>query len=367
MNKFASMKFGRRQFLVGAGGGAAALAAPAFIRNARAASEITIITWETYHEDSWISDWTAKTGIKVNVVRAGSNDEIFAQTQSGAIQADVLYFDSGSIPRYKEAGLIKPIDVSRLSNAGNITAGLKYEERNTVDGELYGLPYNWGTQPLMYNADVVKDGTDTWASLWDEKHAGKVNLFDDAYITFPMIALQAGVADPFNLTDDDFAKCAQVLAALRPQVRTIARGFNDGEAIYAAGDAVIGYCQNISIVFNLQAKGMNFKYSFPKEGTPTWIDNAVLTTHGDRPEVYQFLNDNLALEWQSRFISFSLNNGVLTDEGARKGGVAEDVLVKTNIVDQNEPGFWDKMVVFTAPESVDRRVQMWNDFKAGTL
>ena len=367
MENFTDLKIGRRGFLAAAAAGTAALAAPAFIRDARAASEITIITWETYHEDAWIAEWSKATGVKVNVVRAGSNDEIFAQTQSGAIQADVLYFESGSIPRFKEAGLIVPIDASKLPNAVNITPGLKYQERNTVDGDLYGVPYSWGTQPLMFNADVVTEGTDSWAALWDEKHAGKVNLFDDAYITFPMIALQAGVADPFNLSDEDFARCAQVLAALRPQVRTIARGFNDAAAIYAAGDAVIGYCNNVSIVFNLQRKGMNFKYTFPKEGTPTWIDNAVLTPHGDRPEVYQFLNDNLTLEWQSRFISLSLNNGVLTDEGARQGGVKDGILAKTNIIDQNQPSFWEKMVFFKAPESVDRRVQMWNDFKAGTL
>src|SRR3989338_2266438 len=92
MEKFADMKVRRREFLVTAAGGAAALAAPAFIRNARAASEITIITWETYHEDAWIAEWSEKTSIKVNVIRSGSNDEIFAQTQSGAVQAEVLYF-----------------------------------------------------------------------------------------------------------------------------------------------------------------------------------------------------------------------------------------------------------------------------------
>ncbi len=367
MSNFSKIKLGRRQFLATSAAGVATLAAPGLIRSARAAGEITIITWETYHEDPWIAAWTEQTGIKVNVVRAGSNDEIFAQTQSGAIQADVLYFDSGSIPRYKDAGLIAPIDVSKLPEAVNITSGLKYQERNTVDGKLYGVPYNWGTQPLMYNADAVKDGADSWAALWNPEYAGKVGLFDDAYITFPMIALYAGVKDPFNLSDEDFEKCRQALIALRPQVRTIARGFNDGEAIYAAGDAVIGYCQNISIVFNLQAKGMNFKYSFPKEGTPTWIDNAVLTPRGDRPEVYQFLNDNLKLDWQARFVEFSLNNGILTQEGAVKGGVSEDIMKKTNIIDQNEAGFWEKMVVFVAPESVDRRVQMWNDFKSGTL
>ena len=36
-------------------------------------------------------------------------------------------------------------------------------------GEVVGVPYNWGTQPLMFNADIVKK-TDSWAILWDEKN-----------------------------------------------------------------------------------------------------------------------------------------------------------------------------------------------------
>lgn len=357
-----------RRKLMRVGGGAAVLAATglAGTRPAAAAEEITIFTWETYHEDAWIAEWTKKTGIAVKVVRTGSVDEMFAQTQSGAIQADILYFDSGSFERYKEAGLISPFDASKVPNAGNVTAGLKWEERNSIDGKPYGLPYNWGTQPLMYDETAV-DKPDSWAALWDKKYEGKVNMFDDAYITFPMIALYVGAKDPYNLTDAEFEECRKALKALRPQVRTIARGFNDAEQAYAAGEAVIGYCQNIAIVFNLNNKGKKFNYSFPKEGTPTWIDNAVITEKGNRPEVYQFISDNLTPEWQSRFIEFSFNNGVLTGEAAKAAGLTDELLKKTNILDQEAADFWPKMSVFAAPESIDRRLEIWNDFKAGTL
>jgi spermidine/putrescine transport system substrate-binding protein len=357
----------RRQMLQLTSGAATLAATGPLAPGAHAASEeITIFTWETYHEDPWIAEWTKKTGIPVKVVRTGSVDEMFAQTQSGAIQADILYFDSGSIKRYKDAGLIEPFDASQVPNAKNVTTGLKWQERNAVDGKVWALPYNWGTQPLMYD-EVIGEKPDSWGALWDKKYQGKVSMFDDAYITFPMIALYAGAKDPYNLTDAEFDACRKVLKELRPQVRTVARGFNDAEASYAAGDAVIGYCQNISTVFNLQNKGKKFNYSFPKEGTPTWIDNAAITKKGNRPEVYAFINDNLTPEWQSRFMSFSFNNGVLTSDAAKKAGMAEDILKKTNVLDQDDPTFWPKMSVFQAPESIDKRLEIWNDFKAGTL
>lgn len=361
------LKMNRRSMVGLAGAAAAAAVASPFIsRRAIAAEEITIFTWETYHEDPWIAEWTQKTGVPVKIVRTGSVDEMFAQTQSGAIQADIIYIDSGSIKRYKDANLIAPFDASKVPNAGNVTAGLKWEERNAIDGKVWALPYNWGTQPLMYNESEVEK-PDSWAALWDAKYAGKVGMFDDAYITLPMVALHVGAKDPYNLSDEEFDKCREALKALRPQVRTVARGFNDAEVSYAAGEAVIGYCQNIAIVFNLQNKGKTFNYAFPKEGTPTWIDNAVLTEKGARDEVYQFISDNLTPEWQARFITFSFNNGVLTAETARKAGVSDDILKKTNIIDQEGPDFWPKMSVLQPPENIDKRLEIWNDFKSGTL
>lgn len=367
MDKNKSFTVSRRNFLALSGAAAVTLAINPRSVFAAGTEEITILTWETYHDDPWLAEWTKKTGVKVNVVRAGSSDEIFARTQSGAIQADIIYFETGSIPRYKDLKLITPIDVAKIPNAKNITSGLDYEKRATIDGKLYGLPYNWGTQPLIYSEALFTSPPDSWAVLWDKKYQGKVGLFDDAYITFPMIALYVGAADPYNLTDKEFDECIKALRALRPQVRTIARGFDDALQQYAQGDTVVGYCQNINTVYGLQAQGKKFNYAFPKQGTPTWIDSAVITPKGQRAVVYQFMNDNLSLPWQGRFISTSFNNGILSEAEGREAGVAEDILAKTNVIDQSKPGFWDKMSIFKSPENIDRRVEIWNDFKAGTL
>lgn len=343
------------------------LAAPHVIRPAIADDTITLLTWETYHDDPWIEQWGKENNTKVQAVRIGSEDELFSQPFSGAIQPDVMYIETGSLPRFKDAGLIVDFDLSQLPNARNITPKLDWKKYTNVGGKVAAVPYNWGTQPLMYNADIVKQEPQSWAALWDPAYEGKVNMFDDCTITFPMIALYVGAKDPFNLTDDEFAKCEEALRALRKQVRVIARGFDDASTIYAAGDAVIGYCQNVAVVTSLQGKGKNFKYALPKEGTPTWIDCAGVSKKGNRPIVYKFLNDNLSPEWQARFITSSTNNGVLNAETARKAGVTEEVMKVTNLLDAEDPAFWNKLVVFQKNEDLDRRIQIWNDFKAGTL
>jgi spermidine/putrescine transport system substrate-binding protein len=345
---------------------AGVLFAPSLIRKAWAADTITLLTWETYHDDPWIEEWGKANNTEVKAVRIGSEDELFAQPFSGAIQPDIMYVETGSLPRFKEGGLIVPIDPAKVANTSMITPKLDWKKYVKVEGDIYGIPYNWGTQPLMYNADVVKD-TGSWAALWDPQFQGKVNMFDDCTMTFPMIAFYIGAKDPWNLTDDEFTRCETALRDLRKQIRVIARGFDDAATIYAAGDAVIGYCQNVAVVTSLQAKGKNFKYSLPKEGTPTWIDCTSISKKGDRPIVYKFINDNLTADWQARFIKTSTNNGVLSADAARKAGLTEDTLKVTNLIDSDAGDFWDKLVVFQKPEDLDRRLQIWNDFKAGTL
>ncbi|MDX6804836.1 extracellular solute-binding protein [Terrihabitans rhizophilus] len=360
-------KISRRSVLKSAAAATAgALCAPGLIRKAWAAETITLLTWETYHDDPWIAEWSKANNTEVKAVRIGSVDELFSQPFSGAVQPDILYIETGSLPRFKEAGLIAPLDVSKLPNASMITPKLDWKTYASVDGDVVGVPYNWGTQPLMFNADIVKE-PDTWAALWDKQYQGKVNMFDDCTITFPMIALSVGAKDPFNLTDDEFTKCEDALRKLRGQIRVIARGFDDAATIYAAGDAVIGYCQNVAVVTSLQSKGKNFKYTLPKEGTPTWIDCAAISKKGDRPIVYKFMNDNLTAEWQARFIKTSTNNGVLNAETARKAGLDEAAMKVTNLLDAESDAFWKKLVVYQKPEDLDRRLQIWNDFKAGTL
>lgn len=356
----------RRSVIKSMGLAAGALAAPGVLRRAYAADPIVLLTWETYHDPAWCKEWSDQNGVEVKPVVIGSVDELFSQPFSGAVQPDIMYIETGSLPRFKEAGLITKFDTSKVPNIANITPKLEWKKYTAVGGDVVAVPYNWGTQPLMFNADVMK-APDTWAALWDPKYRGKVNMFDDCTITFPMIALYIGAKDPFNLTDAELGLCEKALRDLRPQIRTIARGFDDAATIYAAGDAVIGYCQNIAVVTSLQDKGKNFNYSLPKEGTPTWIDCTGVSKKGDRDIVYKFINDNLSAKWQSRFIEASTNNGVLDLAKATAGGVTEKTLKRTNIPDSEAGDFWNKLVILQKPEDFDRRLQIWNDFKAGTL
>lgn len=360
-------RLSRRRVLKSALAGAAAVtvASPYVNRSARAGDDIVLATWETYAEDPWIEEFGKANGVKVIANRFGSVDEMFAKVSSGALEPDVIYIDTSTVPRYMP--WLVPIDAARVPNLKNVSKAITYEKTNVIDGKLYALPYNWGPIPMMYRTDVVKEGTDTWRTLWDAKYTGRVSVFDDSFTSLPIFCILAGAKNPYNMTDAEFEATAALLRTLRPQIKAMTTGQNDAETLYGAGEVDIGVCHNPPIVVNLQKQGKPVAYSVPKEGVPSWLDCLLLTKKGDRDIVYKYLDANLSLEWQKRFVEFATSPGVFDPAGAAAVGVSPDVVRQTVMPLLDQPGLWDSLKFFQVVENADRRVQMWNDFKAGTL
>ncbi len=325
---------------------------------------VTILTWEGYHDQAMLDEYSAKSGVKVTQITAGSVDEMFAKAQSSAGQIDLVYFDLGNVDRYYKAGLLEPLDASKVPNVKNISAGLPWEPGVTVDGQLYGLPYNWGTLPLCWSMDAFPTPPTSWKVLWDPAYAGKVSIADDSYLGVPMVALAEGIANPYDLDDAGFATVKAGLESLRPQVKTLTAGFNDQANLFATGDAVVGYCQNIAVVNQLNEEGEKFAYGFPTEGTPFWVDSSMMMKGANRAEVYDFINYTLDVPWQAKFIEATGSAGIISYENAATI-VPAGVLAKSEIVNLKDPDFWAAMKPMVTPNRLDERVALWNEFKAG--
>jgi spermidine/putrescine transport system substrate-binding protein len=325
---------------------------------------VTILTWEGYHDQAMLDAYSEQSGVKVTQITAGSVDEMFAKAQSSQGQIDLVYFDLGNVDRYYKAGMLQPLDPSQVPNVTNISPGLPWEPALTVDGQIYGLPYNWGTLPLCWSKEAFPTAPTSWKVLWDPAYQGKVSIPDDSYLGIPMVALAQGINNPYDLDDAGFAEVKSGLESLRPQVKTLTAGFNDQANMFASGDAVVGYCQNIAVVNELNADGDKYAYGFPTEGTPFWVDSSMMMKGANRQEVYDFINHTLEIPWQTKFIEATGSAGVISYEEAAKT-VPEDVLAKSEIVNLQDPNFWEAMKPMVAPNRMDERIALWNEFKAG--
>ena len=145
----------------------------------------TEITFWTNHpggsidtETALIAAFTKKTGIKVDMVTAGSNYEEVAQkfqtAQTSGDAGDVVVLsDATWFPAYL-AGSITPVDAV-LKAAGEDTSTYQKTlfDDYLYDNEHYAVPYSRSTPILYYNKDLLKSAglPDTSPASWDDVKA----------------------------------------------------------------------------------------------------------------------------------------------------------------------------------------------------
>jgi|GEM_PF-623928 len=346
---------------------------------------LNVLSWETYDEPEWISEFEEKTGVKVNVSNVGSPAEMFSKVKANPSQYDVILNTAGWFPQYVESELLEPVDVAKVTELKNVKLGFDWEEATTVDGKLYGIIYNWGTQPLAVMPELVKGvdlskyenskgELDDWDVLWDPALKGKVSLFDDPTSAEPMIPMALGFKDAYNLDEEEFEAFEDKLMELRPQVKRLTTGFDDQTAQLAAGEASVAMLNNIATATALREEGKEILVSnIVKGGMPAWSDNLTITKEGANKEaaVYEFINFSLTPKWQARFIAKSGNSGTLnyeqaTTKEAEAEGLTKEKLAGTLIPETQKGDVFFKALKFYQPvENLEKRLNLWNEFKLG--
>ena len=345
---------------------------------------LNILTWETYHDKAWLDEFTQETGIKVNAINVGSPDEMFAKVKANPNQFDLALVTSGWFDTYAQEGLLEPIDPSKVTS--NPDPGFDWKSVVTSGGTQYGVLYNWGDLPLAWIPGTIPNTPDTakyldaqgrpndWNILWDPAFKGKVSLFDDPTSVLPMIPLSLGIEDPYKLSPEQFTQVQDKLFALRPQIQRLTTGFNDQTTQFANGEATIGYLNNIAAATALRKQGKPIDVNHEvKQGVPAWSDNYSITKGGAKKSdaVYKFINYTMTVPWQARFIAFSGNSGNLsltqaTTPEAVSAGLNQEALDAT-LIPATAAGesFFKGLKFFQTVDDLNKRVDMWNQFKLG--
>ncbi|HEY1854899.1 MAG TPA: extracellular solute-binding protein [Solirubrobacterales bacterium] len=344
-----------------------------------------MLTWEGYDEQPWLSEFEQESGIKVNAINVGSPAEMFSKVKASPEQYDIVLATAGWFPQYVESGLLEPIDEAKVTALKHLKLGFNWQEATTVENQLYGVLYNWGDQPLAWVPEKVKGlnlkkyenskgELDNWNVLWDPALKGKVTIFDDPTSVEPMVPLALGFKNPYNLDEQEFEEFEKKLFELRPQVKRLTTGFDDQTAALASGEADVAYLNIISIASTLKKEGKELDVNHLVEnGVPAWTDNLAVTKAGGKKAnaVYQFINFTESIPWQARFIGETANSGTLnygqaTSKEAEEMGLSKEALEET-LIPATKAGkpFFENMKFFQPVENLEKRLQVWNEFKLG--
>lgn len=250
---------------------------------------LTVLNWKGYGSDA---DYGAEAfeelyNCKVEHVYFTSLEEMLTMLRTGGLgKIDVLLPNSNYLLQAIKEKLIQPIDIDQLENYSDLMENLRnFEDANDSEGNVYGVPWAWGTTSLGYNTELVKDEIDSWADLWDDQYAGKVAYFDDYNTAILTAALYLGEEDPYH---PDLGKIKEALLDLKENTRTYWSSYDDYLKPFGAEEIVIGNMW-VGLASQMVRSGDPVNYVYPKEGTIGWSDFWAIAQ--DAPHY------DLALKW----------------------------------------------------------------------
>ncbi|MGO8830204.1 MAG: polyamine ABC transporter substrate-binding protein [Steroidobacteraceae bacterium] len=264
---------------------------------------LNLYIWSDYLAPKTLSKFEKQTGIKVNATYYDTNETLDAKLLAGGSGYDVVVPTASYFERQIKAGLFLPLDKSKLPNLTNMDPQMMAKVAVHDPGNAHGVIYLWGTNGIGYNEKMVKEllpdaPLDSWRLVFDPKVASKVAKCGISVLNSPAEMMRAVFnylgKDPNSQSPDDLAQGEAVLMKIRPYIRSI----NSSEYIdaLANGDLCVAVGYNGDV---LQArdraqdanKGVEIKYSIPKEGTILWFDMLAIPKDAPHPEsAYAFIN-----------------------------------------------------------------------------
>jgi putative spermidine/putrescine transport system substrate-binding protein/spermidine/putrescine transport system substrate-binding protein len=242
---------------------------------------LSLLVWEGYADPAFVHDFEVSHHCKVVASYMGSSDELVAKLRGGsAANYDVISPSSDVAASIVKAGLAAPLDLSILPSYMQLSAKLRDSSLVKANGQIYGVPFMWGPNPLLYDTTAFAQAPDSWTVLWDPKYRGKVSLWDELSSIY-MAAQILGYDKPdssqlYNLSDAQLEAVKKKLLELKPNVRKY----------WTTGGELTNLFQNHEIVLAMgwplntaQLRKLNFPIgeTIPRENTTGWIDHLMIT------------------------------------------------------------------------------------------
>ncbi len=261
---------------------------------ATAADNITVFDWAGYEDPAFHPAYTAKFGTEPDFSFFGDEEEAFQKLRSG-FKADLAHPCSQSVAKWREAGMLEPLDTAKLTSWNDILPGIKAMKGLMTgdDGKAYFLPFEWGNTVLTYRTDTVKpEDVASLKAFADPKFKDRVSIGDNVDDAYALASLAIGVKDWTKLTDDQFKQASDFLRAVHKNVRLYWTDNTDLSQALAAGEVDLAWAWNETPT-TLAADGVPVAMKKDTvEGLSTWVCGYVRLKGGEGSEEqqYGFLN-----------------------------------------------------------------------------
>jgi spermidine/putrescine-binding protein len=303
----------RRRFLAALAGtsGLAMLGA----RGAAAQTTVNWLGWQGYDEPLKIGSFLADNGITLSTTYINSNEEIIARLSAGgAGQVDLITIYFGHVPILVAADLLEPIDPARVAGMDLMFPEFMSVEALRRDGQLYAVPFTWGTLSMVYDPAATARPT-SWRDALAEDVKGRVAMVDDMtglIATWAPIA--TGTTTPTRITLDELRQTIDLLITIkRDHARTFSASYGEAVDLFARGEVVTSAIGWDAMLGFAAEKGKVLDFAMPKEGVFVFMDTLAIPKGAPNLDLaYAMLGQSVSAEGQA-LIASALTQAVITE------------------------------------------------------
>ena len=311
--------------------------------------QVNIVAWAGYIERGetdknydWVTQFEKDSGCKVNVKTAATSDEMVALMNEGGF--DLVTASGDASNRLISGGKVQAINPALIPSWNKVDPRLQNAPWHTVGDKHYGVPYQWGSNVLMYNNTVFKEAPKSWDVVFKEmelpdgkSNKGRVQAYDgpiyvaDAALYLKFHQPELGIKDPYALNRDQFNAA---LNLLREQRKIVGRYWHDAfiQMDDFKNEGVVASSSWPFQVNILVAEKQPIASTVPQEGATGWADTTMLHVDAKNPNcAYKWmewsLNPKLQGDLAAWFGSVPANleackgNALLSDEGCATNGL----------------------------------------------
>jgi len=272
---------------------------------AKKTPSLNLLVWEGYADPSYVRAFEEQNHCKVSASYMGSSDELVSKLRGGSSgNYDVISPSSDVAGMIAASGLAAPLDLSKLPSYSQLSPQLTSLSLVRSKGNVYGVPFMWGPDPMIYDTTAFPQPPDTWGVMWDPKLKGKVSVWDDLSTVY-MAAQMLGYDKPdpghlYNLSDEELDAVKKKLLELKPNIRKM----------WTTGGELTNLFQNHEVIIAMgwplmanQLRKVNFPVgeTIPKENTTGWIDHLMITAGSENKELaHKFLEFMIQAQTQKK-------------------------------------------------------------------
>ena len=252
------------------------------------AETLTIGIWKGYGADlPWVAKaFKKETGatIKFQYIDSEQNLIDLMQKSKGGIDVglpNVQYVGQGI-----DKGVFHALDTSKLTNYKNIYASFSGLSELRKGGDLYGIPWTWGSTGLFYSAKAFPTAPTSLSVLSNPKYKGKTALIDDPNVEVPIAALELGQ----NAQKPNMTTVTPELQKLKDNSKLLYSSTDDLAKAISNGSVVAGI-GNSDTIGGIAASNPDLKYTIASNGAVGWIDNWTMSADTTKVALaYKWIN-----------------------------------------------------------------------------